>query len=127
MTEAGQVYKCQICGNIVVVVHAGGGKLVCCGQPMTLMEPKREEQGKEKHLPVVTKTAKGIHVAVGSVAHPMEEKHYIEWIEVITEKGVYTRHLKPGDKPEADFEISEKVIEVKAYCNVHGLWAARVG
>ncbi|MEM3396777.1 MAG: desulfoferrodoxin [Thermoplasmata archaeon] len=126
MTELGQIYKCQICGNIVAVVHAGAGKLVCCGQPMTLMEPKREEQGKEKHLPVVTKTATGIHVAVGSVAHPMEEKHYIEWIEAITEKGTYIRHLKPGDKPEADFEISEKVLAVREYCNIHGLWETRL-
>ncbi|MBU5575378.1 MAG: desulfoferrodoxin [Candidatus Aenigmatarchaeota archaeon] len=122
MTELGQVYKCQICGNIVSVMHAGIGILVCCGQPMVLLKEKIEEEGKEKHLPVVTINKNNIHVKVGSIEHPMESNHYIEWIEVITENKKYIKFLSPGSKPEADFEIKDKIIAVREYCNVHGLW-----
>lgn len=125
MTERLQVYKCEICGNIVEVLHQGVGELVCCGQPMKLLEEKREEQGMEKHLPVVEKIDKGIKVKVGSVPHPMEEKHYIEWIEVLTEKGAFRRFLKPGEEPEARFEIDEAILGVREYCNIHGLWIRR--
>jgi len=124
MTKRLQVYKCEICGNIVQVLHAGKGELVCCNQPMKLLEEKTEEQGREKHVPVVGKTDKGINVEVGSVPHPMEEKHYIEWIEVQTDKGISTKFLNPGDEPRAEFEIEGDIVKTREYCNIHGLWAA---
>ena len=121
MTELLEIYKCNICGNIVEVIHTGIGQLVCCGEPMELLKEKTEEEGNEKHLPVIEKTEKGIKVKVGSVAHPMEEKHYIEWIEVIANGKVYRKFLKPGDLPETEFEVSGEII-AREYCNVHGLW-----
>lgn len=125
MTKKLQVYKCEVCGNIVEVLHQGAGELVCCGQPMKLLEEQTEEQGKEKHVPVVEKTNSGIKVKVGSVPHPMEEKHFIEWIAVHTDKGIFRKFLKPGEKPEAGFEISEDVQKSREYCNVHGLWSTK--
>ena len=122
MTEEKQVYKCNICGNIVEVLHAGVGQLVCCGQPMELLVERTEDVGKEKHVPVIEKTETGIRVKVGSIPHPMEENHYIEWIEVIADGVIYRKFLKPGDKPEAEFEVGAENITVKEYCNVHGLW-----
>ncbi len=122
MTGKLEVYKCEICGNIVEVLHEGKGQLVCCGQPMKLLEEKTEEQGKEKHVPVVEKTEKGIKVKVGSVPHPMEEKHYIEWIEVVTNTGALHKFLKPGDAPEAEFETKDAIVQVREYCSIHGLW-----
>ncbi len=122
MTELLQVYRCNICGNIVEVLHTGIGTLVCCGQPMELLEEKKEDVGKEKHVPVVERTETGVKVKIGSIPHPMEEKHYIEWIEVIANGNVLRKFLKPGDKPEAGFEIKEKRLVVKEYCNIHGLW-----
>lgn len=125
MTARNQTYKCGVCGNIVEVLHAGGGELVCCGKPMELLKEKSEDLGKEKHLPVIEKTDKGIKVKVGSVPHPMEEKHYIEWIEILADGIVYRKFLKPGDKPEAEFNIAgfEK-LEAREYCILHGLWKA---
>ncbi len=122
MTELKQIYKCNACGNIVEVLHAGVGQLVCCGKPMELLKEKTEDVGKEKHVPVIEKTETGIKVKVGSVPHPMEEKHYIEWIEIIADGRVYRNFLKPGDNPEAEFEIKAEKIEAIEYCNVHGLW-----
>lgn len=122
MTERLQVYKCEVCGNIVEVLHAGAGELVCCDQPMKLVEAKTEEQGKEKHVPVIEKTDMGVKVKVGSVPHPMEEKHYIEWVAVHTDHGVFRKFLNPNEKPEAEFEITGKVTGAREYCNVHGLW-----
>jgi len=121
MTEQKQIYKCNICGNIVEVLHAGVGQLVCCGQPMELLKEKTEDVGKEKHVPVIEKTKSGIKVKVGSIPHPMEEKHYIEWIEIIADD-ICKKFLKPGDKPEAEFEIKAKKVEAREYCNLHGLW-----
>lgn len=117
-----QVYKCNICGNIVEVLYVGGGELVCCGQPMELLEEKIEDVGSEKHVPIIERTERGIKVKVGSVPHPMEEKHYIEWIELIADGKVYRKFLKPGDKPEAEFEIKAEKISAREYCNIHGLW-----
>ncbi len=114
----------MICGNVVEVLHAGRGQLVCCGQPMRLMEVKKTDEGKEKHLPVVERDGDKVVVKVGSVAHPMEENHYIEWIEVVADGGVCRRQLKPGDKPEAEFTVDAGKITARAYCNVHGLWQA---
>lgn len=123
-TKLYQIYKCEVCGNIIVVIHDGVVSLVCCGKPMKLMEEQVEEKGGyEKHLPVVEETDRGINVKVGSVPHPMEEKHYIEWIELITADGrSHRKFLKPGDAPEADFDCMEKIKQVREYCNIHGLW-----
>lgn len=122
MTKLNQIYKCNICGNIVEVLHEGKGQLVCCGQPMELLIGKTDDIGQEKHVPVVEKTETGIRVKVGSVPHPMEKEHYIEWIEIITDNKIYRKFLRPGDKPEAEFKIKEKKVETREYCNIHGLW-----
>jgi superoxide reductase len=122
MTKLFDIYKCDTCGNIVKVVHASGGTLVCCGKPMTLQVEKTLDQGKEKHVPVIEKTANGILVRLGSIPHPMEEKHFIEWIEVRYGDSVFIRGLKPGEKPEAEFCVPDTNVKARAFCNVHGLW-----
>lgn len=122
MTELKQVYKCNVCGNIVEVLHTGVGELVCCGKPMELQIEKTNDAGAEKHVPVPEKTETGVKIKIGSVPHPMAEEHHIEWIEVITESGVCRQELKPGAEPEAEFTVKEEIIEVRAYCNIHGLW-----
>jgi len=119
--KMGEVYKCEICGNIVEVLDVGGGDLICCGEKMKRLEEKTEDIGKEKHVPVVEKTETGIRVKVGSIEHPMEEKHFIEWIEVISNGKSCKEFLKPGMKPEAEFCITELEM-VRIYCNIHGLW-----
>jgi superoxide reductase len=124
MAERLQVYKCQVCGNIVEVLHGGKGELVCCNQPMKLMVEGEVDAAKEKHVPVIEKTADGIKVKVGSVAHPMEEKHYIEWIEVIADGKAYRQFLSPGQAPEAIFKIDAGKVTAREYCNLHGLWKA---
>jgi len=124
MTEKLQIYKCQVCGNIVEVVHTGAGELVCCGKPMTLLAENSTDAATEKHVPVVEKTADGFRVIVGSVAHPMEDKHFIEWIEVIADGKAYRKFLNPGDAPEALFKILADKVTARAYCNIHGLWKA---
>ena len=126
MTQKGQIYKCEVCGNIVEVVHTGADALVCCGQPMKLLQEKTAEEGNEKHLPVVEDICDGVSVKVGSVPHPMEEKHFIEWIEIITDDGTYRKYLKPGDPPEAKFFVKSEVKEVRSYCNIHGLWSKKL-
>lgn len=120
-----QVYKCSVCGNIVEVLHVGGGELVCCGQPMNLLEEKTKDEGKEKHVPLIEKTAKGVKVKVGSVPHPMEEKHFIEWIEIIADGSSCKKFLKPGQKPETEFETSATNIAARIYCNLHELWKSK--
>jgi superoxide reductase len=124
MAEQLQVYKCDLCGNIVEVLHGGGGELVCCGQPMKLFKENTVDAAKEKHVPVVEKTADGFKVKVGSVAHPMEEKHWIEFIELIVDGKVYRQFLKPGQSPEATFCIKADKVTAREYCNLHGLWKA---
>lgn len=130
MTKLNEIYKCEICGNIVEMVHQGAGELVCCGQPMKLRTENTEDAAQEKHVPVIEKTEKGIKVTVGSVEHPMTEEHYIEWIEVLCCGKSYKKFLKPGDKPEAEFccmnpdKCCGTDIIVRAYCNLHGLWKA---
>lgn len=116
-----QVYKCEVCGNIVEVIHGGKGTLVCCGKPMVLYAENTVDAAQEKHVPVVEKADGGVKVKVGSVPHPMEEKHYIEWIEVIVGDEADRRFLKPGESPEADFCTSGEIV-ARAYCNLHGLW-----
>lgn len=120
-TKRFQVYQCGLCGNIVEVVHEAGGQLVCCGQPMNHLLENTVDAAQEKHVPVVAKTDAGLQVSVGSVPHPMEDKHYIEWIEAIVDGKLYMQFLDAGDQPKADFPAGEK-IEVRAFCNLHGLW-----
>ena len=124
MAEKLQVYKCEACGNIVEVLHGGGGELVCCGAPMKLLVENTVDAAKEKHLPVIEKVAGGVKVTVGSVPHPMEEKHYIEWIEVIADGQAYRQFLSPGEAPEATFNIAAEQVTAREYCNLHGLWKA---
>ena len=125
--KLGEVYKCNVCGNIVMAIHAGGGDLVCCGQDMVQMTENTVDAAKEKHVPVIIKDGDKVTVKVGEVAHPMEEKHYIEWIELQVGDKVLTKLLKPGEKPEAEFCICGMSGPLKAreYCNLHGLWAAK--
>jgi len=123
-TKQLEVYKCEICGNIVEVLHEGKGELVCCGQPMKLQVENTVDASKEKHVPAVEKTVEGIKVQVGSVEHPMEEKHYIEWIQLIAGGKAYRQFLKPGDKPVAVFKVEVDNFTVREYCNLHGLWKA---
>lgn len=122
MTELKQIYRCNVCGNIVEVLHAGVGQLVCCDQPMELLKEKTKDLGQEKHVPIVEKTETGIRVKVGSVPHPIEENHYIEWIEIIADDRICRMFLDPSDEPEAKFEIKAGRIQAREYCNVHGLW-----
>jgi len=123
MTEQFQIYKCDVCGNIVEVIHASAGQLVCCGKPMTLQVENTTDAATEKHVPVIKNLDKGISAIVGDVAHPMEEKHYIEWIQAITPDGRSRRQfLKPGQEPVAEFRCAEGNITVREYCNLHGLW-----
>jgi superoxide reductase len=124
MAKRLEIYKCELCGNIVEVLHEGKGELVCCHQPMKLFQENTVDASKEKHVPVIEVLEHGIKVKVGSVAHPMEDKHYIEWIEVIADGKVYRQFLKPGDAPEALFCIDAKDITAREYCNLHGLWKA---
>jgi superoxide reductase len=124
MAEKLQVYKCELCGNIVEVVHGGKGELVCCGQPMKLLVENTVDAAKEKHVPVIETTEEGYKVKVGSAAHPMEEKHYIEWIEVIADGKAYHQFLNPGDAPEASFKVEGNQLTAREHCNLHGLWKA---
>ena len=118
------IYKCSLCGNIVEVVNASGGTLVCCGKNMDLLVENSVEAAKEKHVPVIEKTAEGYKVKVGSVAHPMEDKHYIQWIELIADGKAYREFLKPGQAPEAVFCVKASAVSAREYCTLHGLWKA---
>jgi len=135
MTVLRELYRCEICGNVVEIAHEGAPALVCCEKPMTKLEAKKTDEGNEKHVPVVEETAecpcgcgaehRGIKVKVGSVEHPMEDKHYIKFIEVLTAGKVMRAELKPGMKPEAEFCASkDDIVEVREFCNVHMLWSA---
>lgn len=124
MTKKNEIYKCPTCGNIVEVMHVGAGELVCCGKPMELMTENTVDAAKEKHVPEVTKIDGGYKVVVGSTAHPMEEKHWIEWIELIADGKVYRQDLNPGDAPEATFMVKANKVEVRELCNLHGVWKA---
>jgi len=122
MAERLEIYKCEVCGNIVEVLHGGDGELVCCGQPMKRFVENTVDAAKEKHVPVVEKIEGGIKVKVGDVAHPMEEKHYIEWVEIIADGKAYRQFLNPGEAPEAIFNVEAGQITAREYCNLHGLW-----
>lgn len=122
MVHVNEVYKCGICGNIVEVVHGGKGQLVCCNQPMELVKENTIDASKEKHVPIIEQADDDVVVTVGSALHPMEEKHYIEWIEAISGEKSQKVFLKPGDEPKAEFKGAENADTVRAYCNIHGLW-----
>ena len=124
MAQKSEVYKCNTCGNIVMVLHGGDGELVCCGENMVLMTANTVDAAKEKHVPVIEKISGGFKVKVGSDPHPMEEKHYIEWIEVIADSKNYFQFLNPGETPEATFMIDATEVSAREYCNIHGLWKA---
>jgi superoxide reductase len=124
VTEKLQVYKCEVCGNIVEVLHTGAGELVCCGAPMKNYVENTVDAAKEKHVPVVEKIAGGFKVKVGSVPHPMEQSHYIEWIELIADGKAYRQFLQPGQAPEATFEVQAEKVVAREYCNLHGMWKA---
>lgn len=123
-TAVGQVYRCAECGNMVEVLFAGDGTLVCCDQPMTLQVENTVDAAKEKHIPVIEKTANGYKVSVGSVAHPMEADHYIVWIELLANGKVYRQYLKPGEAPVAEFPLIAEQVCAREFCNKHGVWKA---
>lgn len=117
------LYYCQICSNVVELLYVGAPSLVCCGQDMEKLEPKAKDEGLEKHVPVIEATDNGILVKVGSTAHPMEEKHYIAFIEVLSGERVYRAELKPGDQPQAEFPLkADQVEQAREFCNIHMLW-----
>jgi len=125
MAERLEIYKCEVCGNIVEVLHGGAGELTCCGQAMVLLKENTVDAATEKHVPVIEKIEGGYKVKVGEVAHPMEEKHYIEWIELVADGNAYRRFLEPGQAPEATFMIKASQVTAREYCNLHGHWKAR--
>jgi superoxide reductase len=122
MAEKLQVYKCEVCGNMVEVLHGGVGQLVCCGEPMKLLAENVVDASLEKHVPVLERVEGGIKVKVGSAPHPMEEKHYIEWIELVVGDKAYREFLKPGQFPEAFFPVKAEGAFAREFCNLHGLW-----
>lgn len=122
MAKKLEIYKCAVCGNIVEVVHGGAGELVCCGKPMKKLVENGEDAAQEKHVPVIGKVEGGYKVTVGSAAHPMEEKHYIEWIELLAGGKTYRQFLEPGGVPEAVFHVEADEVSARELCNLHGLW-----
>ena len=122
MAKRLEVYKCEVCGNIVEMVHEGAGELICCNEPMKRFDANTVDAAKEKHVPVIERTAEGFFVKVGSTPHPMEEKHYIEWIEFIADGKAYRQFLKPGERAEAKFAVKATQLTAREYCNLHGLW-----
>ena len=126
MTKLKQIYKCEACGNIVEILHEGEGELVCCNKPMILMEEQIKDAAIEKHVPYIQRTTDGILVKIGqNQDHPMQEEHFIEWIELIADGESYRKYLKPGDKPQALFCITADSIQAREYCNIHGLWKSK--
>ena len=117
-----EIYQCEVCGNIVEVLHGGAGHPVCCNQPMTLQKENTTDAAQEKHVPVIEKIDGGFKVTIGSVAHPMEEKHLIQWIELLADGQAYRRFLNPGDAPEAVFQVDAESVSAREFCNLHGLW-----
>jgi superoxide reductase len=122
MAKRLEVFKCDVCGHIVEILHDGQGTLVCCGQDMVQQVENTVDAAKEKHVPVIEKIDGGYKVSVGSVAHPMEEKHYIEWIELVAGDIAYRQFLNPGDTPEAVFMVDAAEVSAREFCNLHGLW-----
>ena len=124
-TEQFRFYRCSKCGNIVQAVNASGAPLSCCGEQMSELTANSSDGAVEKHVPEVEANGSMITVKVGSVAHPMLPEHYIMWVYVQTAAGGFYRYFKPGDAPEAVFDIgSDRLVRVFAYCNLHGLWVS---
>jgi len=121
--EPGQIYRCEHCGIVAMIIHPGGGKLICCGEPMTQYEEQTADAATEKHVPVIEKIDGGVKVTVGSVPHPMDEDHYIEWIQLCTGTQCLVQRLSPGDAPEAVFKTDATELSAREWCNKHGLWA----
>ena len=128
MPSLNEIYKCSVCGNVVEMVHAGAGELICCGQSMNLQQENTVDAAKEKHVPVVEREGNTVRVKVGEVPHPMDPDHYIEWIEInmIDAGRIAKIYLKPGDAPEVEFHARGETIKIRAYCNLHGVWSAEV-
>ena len=122
MAELKEIYKCDVCGHIIEILHTGKGTLVCCDKNMKLMPEQSKGEYAEKHAPVITKNDQGVSVNIGSIDHPMEDKHYIEWIEILTDKGYSRKWLKPGEKPHMKFPVKTEIKKARMYCNLHGLW-----
>lgn len=124
MTKVNEIYKCEACGNIVEVLHPAGGNLVCCEKDMVLFEEKTNDEGEEKHVPIVEETATGLKIKVGSVTHPMQDEHFIEWIEAEVNGKVFRQTLDPGMEPVAEFPLRGDSVKIRAFCNIHGLWTS---
>lgn len=124
MPQKNEIYTCDMCGNVVQVLRGGEGALVCCGEEMKLLKENTTDAATEKHVPVIEKTATGYTVTVGSTRHPMEESHYIEWIELIADGTSYRAYLSPGDEPVASFCLDAENVSAREFCNIHGLWKA---
>ena len=122
MAKQLEIYKCEVCGNIVEVLHGGAGQLVCCNQPMNQLKENTTDAAQEKHVPVLEKIDGGYKVTIGSVPHPMEKKHFIEWIELLADGQAYRQFLNPGDAPEAVFKVGAESVSAREFCNLHGLW-----
>ena len=125
MTKKKEIYKCEICGNIIEILHEGATNLVCCGQPMMFMAEKIKDVGNEKHVPIIEKEKEGVKIKVGSIPHPMTKEHHIEWIEISDKEEESKKFLKPGESPEAKFLTKNKKVKSREYCNIHGLWKSK--
>jgi superoxide reductase len=125
MAEKLEIYECKQCGDIIEVLRSGSGRMDCCGKPMEKLTAKTADAGKEKHVPVIEKLPDGFKVKIGSIPHPMEEKHYIEWIELLADGIAYRRFLKPGVAPEAVFNVMATTVSAREHCNIHGLWGGK--
>lgn len=120
-------FVCKHCGNLVGMIHNAGVKIICCGEPMTELVANTVEAASEKHLPVVSVEGNTVTVNVGSVEHPMQEEHSIEWIYLETDKGGHRKALNAGEKPVVSFAlVEEKPLAAFAYCNLHGLWKTEI-
>jgi len=122
MAKRLQLFRCEVCGHIIMVFGEGGGTLTCCKQPMTLVTENTTDAATEKHVPVIEKTASGYKVKVGDVPHPMEEAHFIQWVELIAGDTLCCQFLHPGDAPEATFDVQADAVSAREYCNLHGYW-----
>ena len=122
MIEKNQIYKCSSCGNVLEVLQPGHEHIQCCGNPMELQSENSTDASREKHIPVIEKTANGVKVKIGSAPHPMQDDHYIQWIQLIDGQQTYRKFLRPGDAPEAEFRIIGDNFHARELCNLHGLW-----
>ena len=122
MAKKLEIYKCNICGIIVETLNGGDGQMFCCDEPMLHLAERTQDAATEKHVPLIEKIDGGYRVTVGSTLHPMEEKHYIQWVEIIADGKAYHQFLNPGEAPEATFRIQADQVTAREYCSLHGLW-----